>query len=100
MARIKNDIFKLSGSLGDFTFSQDEYGTIAKLKSGTDKNRVKEHPRSQRTRENNMEMGGASTAAKALRLALLQNKKSMRDRYFPGRLNGLMRKVVAMGQGK
>lgn len=99
MARITNDIFKLRGSLGGFSFSQDEKGTIVKQKSDVDKNRIKTDPRSQGTREGNMELGGASRAAKALRIAFLQHSKEFGDRYFSGRLCGVMRKVVGLGEG-
>lgn len=95
MARIKNDMFKLTGSLGGLTFSQDEHGTIVKLKNDVSKKRL-----SPRTRESNMEMGGASRAAKELRIGFLRHGKGLGDRYFSGRLNGLMRKVVALGSGK
>ena len=99
MARIKNDLFKFSGTIGGLSFSQDEFGTIVKLKSNVSKKRVKNNPKSKRTRESNVEMGGASTAAKALRLAFLHTRKGIADRYFSGRLNGLMRKVVSLGSG-
>ena len=99
MARIKNDLFKFSGTIGGLSFSQDEFGTIVKQKAKVSKKRIKNNPRSKRTRESNVEMGGASTAAKVLRVALLQNRKSIGDRYFSGRLNGLMRKVVGLGSG-
>ena len=64
MARIKNDIFKLSGSMGGITFTQDENGTIARKKSDGP---VK---LSKGTRESNIEYGAASSATKALRKAL------------------------------
>src|SRR5690606_19144945 len=99
MARIKNDLFKFSGTIGGLSFSQDEFGTIVKLKSNVSKKRVKNNPKSKRTRESNVEMGGASTAAKALRLAFLHTRKDLGDRYFSGRLNGLMRNVVGLGSG-
>ncbi|HBC05010.1 MAG TPA: hypothetical protein DC015_12670 [Aequorivita sp.] len=95
MARIKNDIFKLTGSLGGLTFSQDEQGTIVKMKGEVSKKKL-----SKRTQQSNMEMGGASQAAKVLRVGFLRHGKELGDRYFWGRLNGLMRKVVALGSGK
>jgi hypothetical protein len=99
MARIKNDLFKFSGTIGELSFSQDEFGTIVKQKAKVSKNRIKNNPRSRGTRESNMEMGGASKAAKMLRLAFLQNRKDIGDRYFSGRLSGLMRRVVTLGEG-
>lgn len=99
MARIKNDLFKFSGSLGGLSFSQDEFGTIVKQKPESNK-KIKTSTRSQRSREHNVEMGGASTAAKILRVSFLRHDKISSDRYFSGRLNGLMRKTIAMGSGQ
>ncbi|MCZ4319217.1 hypothetical protein O4H26_09455 [Aequorivita viscosa] len=99
MARIKNDSFKFSGTIGDLSFSQDEYGTIVKKKATVDKKRIENNPRSKRTRESNVEMAGASSAAKVLRLSFLHKRKGLGDRYFSGRLNGLMRIVVSLGKG-
>lgn len=93
-------MFKLTGSMGGLSFSQDEFGTIVKKKATVSKKRIKNNPRSKRTRESNMEMGGASQAAKLLRMGFLKHGKELGDRYFSGRLNGLMRKVVALGSGK
>lgn len=100
MARLKNDLLKLIGSMGGLTFSQDEKGTIVKMKSSVSKERIKTHPRSAGTRNGYTEMGGASRAAKELRLGFLRHGKALGDRYFSGRLNGLMRKVVGLGAGK
>lgn len=100
MARIKNDLLKLTGSMGGMSFSQDEFGTIVKGMPKKTKKQVKTNPRSQRTRESNMEMGAGSAAAKVLRLSFLRGRKGLEDRYFSGRLSGVMRKVVALGAGK
>ncbi|MBT0607561.1 hypothetical protein [Aequorivita echinoideorum] len=99
MARLKNDLLKLTGSLGGLTFSQDEKGTIVRLTPKVDEKKIKNSPKSQGTRDNMMEMGGASTAAKVLRLAFMTARKDLCDRYFSGRLSGAMRKVVAAGAG-
>lgn len=99
MARIKNDMFKFSGAFGEFSFSQDEFGTIVKQKPTGSKKDIKKSPRSEGTRQGNMEMGGASMAAKSLRLAFTVKKLGLGDRYFCGRLNGKMRKLVMKGDG-
>ncbi len=99
MARIKNDLFKLTGTLGGLSFSQDEHGTVVKQKSTVSKKRIMTHPKSKGTRENMMEMGGASMAAKVLRLGFMGQRKGIYDRYFSGRLNGRMRLVVGAGEG-
>ncbi|MEH6763491.1 MAG: hypothetical protein V7655_03240 [Aequorivita antarctica] len=97
MARIKNGM--LSGSLGELTFTYDEYGPIVKEKSKVDKKRIKNSPSSKGTREGNMEMGGASMAAKDLRLVFMLKKNNLGDQYFSGRLSGRMRKLVLLGGG-
>ena len=99
MARLTNDLLKLSGTLGGLSFSQDEHGTIVKQKASVSKKRIKTSASSKRTRESNMEMGGASMAAKNLRLAFMVKQRGIGDRYFSGRLNGVMRKVVGLGSG-
>lgn len=93
MARIKNDFLKLSGSMGGITFSQDDRGTIAKKQS--------EGPEtlSEGTLNSNEEMGGASKAVKAFRLALNSKKRGYEDRYFMGRLSGKVRMIVGLGDG-
>ncbi|MDP2687838.1 MAG: hypothetical protein Q8O62_11485 [Aequorivita sp.] len=93
MARIENDFLKLRGSMGGMTFTQDEFGTIAKKKATDSKG-----PR-EGTRRGNMEMGGGSMAAKDLRLALRLKKNGIKDQYFSGRLSGRMRKIVLLGTG-
>lgn len=99
MARVKNDLLKLSGSFGGFTFYQDEKGTVVKQKATVYKKRIMTHPNSKRTRENMKEMGVASQAAKLLRLNLHEHHNKMGDRYLSGRLSGLFRKVVGLGSG-
>lgn len=94
MARIQNDLLKLTGSLGGLTFTQDEDGTIVKQK-----NPKKEKSKMSPEAQNNMrEMGGASTAAKELRWRFSQDNKGICDRYFSGRLSGMMRRVVGLGE--
>ena len=63
------------------------------------KKRIMTHPKSKGTRDNMMEMGCASMAAKVLRLGFMRQRKGICDRYFSGRLNGRMRLVVGAGQG-
>lgn len=93
MARIKNDAFNFSGSMGGMTFYKDEFGPIVKRKSEGPTELTKG------TQDGNMEMGGASMAAKALRQALSSKQRELEDHYFSGRLSGMMRKVVALGEG-
>src|SRR5690606_31100699 len=99
MARIKNDLFKFSGTIGGLSFSQDEFGTIVKQKSNVSKKRIKNNPKSKRTSVSNVEMGGASTAAKALRLAFLNTRNSIGDRYISESLNESPRIVAGFGSG-
>lgn len=93
MARIKNDLLKLSDSMGGITFIPDDKGTIVKQKS--------EKPilLSAGTRNSNVEMGGASKAAKSLRLTLSSKKRGYEDHHFSGRLSGKIRMVIGLGDG-
>jgi len=93
MARTKNNIFNLSGSLGGITFTRDEFGPIVKKKTEGPYNL------SQGTIESSVEFGGASMVAKVFRHTLNTKKLGLEDRYFSGRLSGKVRKVAAMGEG-
>lgn len=93
MARIKNDLFKLSGSLGGLTFYQDEKGTIVKTKPDG------HYELSLRTIKGNAEMGCASRATRAFRRALDSKNRGVEDQYFSGRLSGQFRRVIGLGEG-
>ena len=54
MARQKG-IIKLKGSIGDVSFYKTKDGYLAREKSGVDKDRIKNDPAFQRTRENGAE---------------------------------------------
>lgn len=95
MARIKNDLLKLSGSLGGLTFTPDEKGTIVKTKPETSRKKL-----TKGTQDGNREMGGASMAVKALRQALDSKKRGLEDPSFAGRLSGKIRMAVALGEGE
>lgn len=75
MAKQKG-IVKLEGSIGDISFYKTSDGFLAREKAGIDKNRIKNDPAFQRTRENGSEFGRAGRAGKVVRTAfklLLQN---------------------------
>lgn len=94
MARVLNDLLKLSGSTGGLTFVQDSIGTIAKTKAEKSSKKL-----SKGTKKSNVEFGGGSMAVKSLRRTLDAKKLGLEDQYFSGRLSGMMRKVVALGEG-
>ncbi|HLW32682.1 MAG TPA: hypothetical protein VKX40_10505 [Aequorivita sp.] len=101
MARIENDRLKLRGMLGDMIFSagEKEDETYVRRKPGKNKERFRNHPDSQGSRNMTKEMSGASTAAKALRLALELKGRQLGDRFFSGRLNGKLRLAIGLGAG-
>ena len=93
MAKQKG-IVKLSGTIGDVSFYKSQDGFLAREKGGIDKERIKNDPAFQRTRENGQEFGRACKAGRLLRTTfrmLLQNSK---DRLVTSRLTKSMMQVI------
>jgi hypothetical protein len=93
MARQKG-IIKLEGTIGDVSFYKSVDGFLAREKGGVDKERIKNDPAFQRTRENGSEFGRAGKSGRVLRTAfrlLLQNSA---DKKVTSRLTKDMLKVV------
>lgn len=90
MARVKNDLLKLSGSIGDITFSQDEEGTLARQKPG--KKPLK--TLAEGTQKSAEEMVGAWKMARDFCHAFNIEDKIWMDHYFSGRLAGTFRKLA------
>lgn len=86
MAR-QSGVLRHKGTMGGITFYKTSAdGYLAREKGGVDKNRIKNDPAFQRTRENGSEFGRAGKNGKLLRNAvrvLLQNAK---DNRVTGRL--------------
>lgn len=80
MARQKG-IIKLKGTIGDVSFYKSKDGYLAREKGGVDKERIRNDPAFQRTRENGSEFGRAGRAGKLIRDSfrlLLQNASDSR----------------------
>ena len=99
MARLENSMFQLTGSIDGLTFVRDERGIIVKKKSSISRDRIMTHPNSRKTRENMKEMGVASKAAKQFRMAFSGEGRWIGS-YFSGRMSGVLRRVVGMGEGE
>lgn len=94
MARVEFESFKLKGTVGGLTFIEDSRGSYARKKSEGPTNP------SERQKNNSSEMGGASIAAKAFRVAFSKADLFWMDPYFSGRLTGAFRKIAGLGTGK
>ncbi len=93
MARQKG-IIKLKGSIGDVSFYKTKDGYLAREKGGVDKDRIKNDPAFQRTRENGAEFGRAGAAGRMLRTALRPLLLRTSDSRVTARLTKEMVKVV------
>ncbi|GGG53119.1 hypothetical protein [Bizionia arctica] len=92
MAKYKS-LFKVRGSIDDVSFFKTEDGYSIRSKSSLDKDRVKNDPAFQRTRENNMEFGNSASSGKALRHACLDLVSNAKDRKLASRLTQVMTQV-------
>ena len=90
----QRSLYKIQGTLGDFTFVKTENGYEVREKSSLTGDRIATDPSFQRTRENNAEFSNATKASKMLRDAvrtLLQNAK---DSKTANRLTSEMFRVI------
>jgi hypothetical protein len=97
MAKQKS-LYKLVGTLGDFTFLKTQDGYLTKEKTSINGDRIANDPSFARTRENGSEFGRAGKAGKTMRRAiqtLLQNSK---DNRLVSRLTGAMLRVEQTDQ--
>ncbi len=97
MARQKG-IIKLKGSIGDVSFYKTQDGYLAREKGGVDKERIKNDPAFQRTRENGAEFGRAGSATRILRTAFRPLLLKTSDGRVTSRLTKEMMKVVKADQ--
>ncbi|MEQ8469673.1 MAG: hypothetical protein RIC35_00730 [Marinoscillum sp.] len=93
MAKQKG-IVKLEGSIGDLSFYKTSDGFLAREKVGIDKNRIKNDPAFQRTRENGSEFGRAGRAGKVLRTAFKMLLQNSSDKKVVSRLMTELIKVL------
>ncbi len=93
MARQKG-IIKLKGSIGDLSFYKTQDGYLAREKGGVDKERIKNDPAFQRTRENGAEFGRAGKAGRLLRTSVRPLILKAADGRVASRMTREMVKVV------
>lgn len=93
MARQKG-IIKLEGTIGDVSFYKSQDGYLARQKGGVDKERIKNDPAFQRTRENGSEFGRAGRAGRTLRTALRLLLQNASDSKVASRLTREMLRVI------
>lgn len=93
MAKQKG-IVKLEGTIGDVSFYKTSDGFLARDKGGVDKNRIKNDPSFQRTRENGQEFGRAGRAGKTLRTAFRVLLQAAADKRVTSRLTKAMMQVL------
>lgn len=92
-----NDNF--NGSIGNKTYyNLKDVGPIVREKSGPSKEDFINNPKFEKTRQNNKELGGGSTAAKAIRTGLGAIVKEYQDSILSGRLSNVLRKVIVANQ--
>lgn len=100
MCAKQRGFIKLKGSLGGLTFYQSGGDDVVKTTGGPDKEKINNDPAFKRTRENMREFSGSAQVGKAFRVGFAMFLKLMSDRYFTGRLTGLMKKINSYGSGK
>src|SRR5690554_7592125 len=66
MAR-QSGLIKLKGTLDNVSFYKTKDGDLARMKTSVDKDRIKNDPAFERTRENNAEFGTSAKAGKLVR---------------------------------
>jgi hypothetical protein len=93
MARQKG-IIKLKGKIGDLSFYKTKDGYLAREKGGVDKERIKNDPAFQRTRENGAEFGRAGKAGRLLRTSVRPLLLKAADNRITSRMTKEMVKVV------
>ena len=94
MAKLKGS-FNFTGKLGNISvykmWGVDE--PVVRIAGGPTNEQIKTLPSCKRVRENNMEMGGCSTAAKWLKYAFWP-QKALADYNITGQVNALMRSIL------
>lgn len=95
MAKQKG-LIKIQGEMGDITFYKTQDGFLAREKVTISRDRLKNDPAFERTRENNAEFTHAANAAKLLRMALREAILTAADSRSSSRLlRDMMRAVRA-----
>ena len=92
MAR-QNGLFKIKGTLDNVTFYKSVDGDLARMKTSVDKDRIKNDPAFQRTRENGAEFGSSAKAGKLTRDSLRPIALNATDNRVVSRMTKLMTSI-------
>ena len=93
MAKL-NGFIKLEGTLDNLTFYKGKEGYLVRTKGGISKERMKNDPAFQRTRENGSEFGRAGIGGKLVRNAIRILLLNAKDKLVTSRLTTDLLKVV------
>ncbi|MDQ3192229.1 MAG: hypothetical protein M3Q58_11615 [Bacteroidota bacterium] len=91
---------KLKGLLGNLMFYQKNGKSFVQEVSFPSKSKIQNAPSFKRRRENMMEFGGCSMAAKAFRMGLGELSKFMGGAYISARLTARFKQVNMQGSGE
>lgn len=92
-------LIKLVGTIGGVTFYNSDGEYLARMAGGPTKERIQNDPSFVRTRENNVEFGGAAKVGKAFRTALSGVLQTMAGRRLTGQLTKLFKSINLKGVG-
>lgn len=92
-------LIKLVGNIGGVSFYTSEGEYLARMAGGPTKERIQSDPNFVRTRENNIEFGGAAKVGKALRTALSGVLQTMAGSRLTSQLTKLFKAINLKGTG-
>ncbi len=87
-------ILPIKGSIGGMSFYLLNGKQVLRRNAGSTAEKLRDSPSFQRTRENVAEFGGASSAGKGLRMAVINPFKQMADAFVTARATKLCRMVM------
>lgn len=92
-------LIRLKGNIGGISLYQSGGQDLARMANGPSKERIASEPNFRRTRENNIEFGGAATVGKALRLSLAAALQTMGEPRLAAKLTALFKEMNLHGPG-
>ena len=92
MAR-QSGLIKIKGTLDNVNFYKTKDGDLARMKTSVDKDRIKNDPAFERTRENNAEFGTSAKAGKLVRDGARPLSMTASDSKLVSRFTQLMTKI-------
>lgn len=92
MAKLKG-IIKLEGTLDNLTFYKAKEGYLVKTKGGVSKERIKNDPAFERTRENGSEFGRSASSGKLLRTSVRNLMIRAKDNRVSSRVTQRMTQI-------